>query len=345
MGIFQRKKTVVGLDVGTHSVKLVHLNHENDTYGILAGLVEEYPAPAEEEDRQQTVAEAIKKVFRRAELKPGGEDVVSAVYGAGTAIKQVDFPLLTDEELRASLKWQAGKRLPFGPDEAVIDYQVISRDEDANTLSVLLTAVTRNHLAEHLDLLKSAGIDPPIIDLGPLALANSLLAVQEVAENEAQVMLDLGNSRTILDIFSPGGLFFTRDIDVSGEKMTREIGAKLDIGYQEAEQYKREGAPKKLLEILHKPLDRLVFEIRRALTYYENRSGSGGFQKVYLSGGGVQLTGLIPYLQDKLGMNTEVLNALKSLQVSEGTSIDTDLVPRLGLAFGLATRKIRKSHV
>jgi type IV pilus assembly protein PilM len=341
----RRQKSVVGLDVGSHSVKLVHLNHENGTYGLLAGLVEEYPSSQGNEEQDAAILKAIKEIFQKAGLKPGSEAVVTAVSGAGTAIKQVEFPMLTDEELKSSLQWQAGKRLPFGPEEAVLDHQVIFRDEEVEKMSVLLTAVTRVHLAEHLDLLEKVGIDPPIIDLGPLALANTLLATQDVDDKSALVVLDLGNSRTILNVFSPSGLFFTRDIDISGRKLTQEIQNQLGISYDEAERIKREGKERRLLEILRKPLDHLIFEIRRALTYYENRRGMGGFQKVYLAGGGAHLVGLSKYLHDELGVKTKELDAFKNVKILEGKRPDKDLAPRLSLAFGLATRKIRKSHV
>jgi len=344
MAIFQRDRTVVGLDIGSHSVKLIHLDHENDHYRLLAGLAEECPPSQEGEGRENMVA-TIRQLFRRAGLKPGGTDVVTAVSGAGTAIKQVEFPLLTDEELQSSLQWQAGKRLPFRPEEAVLDYQVMLRDEDAEKMLVLLTAVTRIHLTEHLDLLKEIGIDPPIIDLGPLALANSLLAAQEQADDSSLVMLDLGASRTILNVFSPGGLFFTRDIDVSGRKFTDEIQEHLQVSYDEAERIKKEGSEKKLLEILKKPLDQLIFEIRRALTYYENRRGMSGFPIMYLSGGGARLAGLSKYLHTTLGMNIEELDAFRKLNIPDGKKPNSDLAPRLGLAVGLAIRKIRKRHV
>jgi type IV pilus assembly protein PilM len=345
MAIFQRDKTVVGLDIGSHSVKLVHLTHENDTYGLLAGLAEEYPASPQEGEGREAITATIGELFRQAGLKPGGVDVVTAVSGAGTAIKQVEFPLLTDDDVASSLRWQAGKKLPFGPDEAVVDYQVMVRDNEAEKMLVLLTAVTRVHLAEHLDLLKQVGIDPPIIDLGPLALANTLLAAVEPVEDHPLVLLDLGASRTILNVFSPGGLFFTRDIDISGKKFTEEIQNHLHIDYDEAEKIKKDGSDKKLLEILKNPLDRLIFEIRRALTYYENRRGMVGFERMYLAGGGARLAGLAEHLHNTLGMTIVELDALRTLNIPEGTNFDTELVPRLGLAVGLAMRKIRKKHV
>jgi type IV pilus assembly protein PilM len=344
MAIFSREKSVVGLDIGSHSVKLVHLAHENGTFELLAGLAEQCP-PSPEGDGNAGVIATIGELFRRAGLRPGGVDVITAVSGAGTAIKQVEFPLLTDEELKSSLQWQAGKRLPFRPEEAVLDYQVMFRDEEAEKMFVLLTAVTRIHLAEHLDLLKKLGIDPPIIDLGPLALANALLAVEEPADDSALVILDLGASRTILNIFSPGGLFFTRDIDVSGTKFTRAIQEHLQVGYDEAEQVKKDGSEKELLEILTNPLDQLIYEIRRALTYYENRHGTGGFPKLYLAGGGARLAGLSGYLYAKLGMDIEELDPLMKLNIPEGKKSETDIAPQLTMAVGLAMRKIRKKHV
>lgn len=336
----RRAKSVVGLDVGSYSVKLVHLLHQDEGYKLLSGLEEECFVP--EGDNQEKVVEAIEKVFRRAGLRlRRGEEVVTSVSGSGTTIKQVNFPLLTDEELRSSIKWQASKHLPFGPEEAVLDYQVLSRDEESESMSILLAAVTKTHLAEHLELLRKVGIEPLIIDLSPLALLNTLLTTQELVEDRALVVLDMGAKNTILSVYRPGGLFFTREISVSGHKMTSEVQKQLGITYEEAEEIKREGASnQKLLGILKAPLDRLVFEIRRSLTYYENRTGKGGFDKLYLAGGSSRLVKIDTHIQSNLGVPVEELNPLKGIEIDESQMELRAAVPQLTLAVGLALRDL-----
>jgi type IV pilus assembly protein PilM len=335
---------VVGLDIGSHSVKLVHLLHGEEKYEVISCQEQEYAMI--DGAGPTAAAGAIRKAFGRAGLKPGrGEDVITSVNGAGTAIKQVEFPILTDEELRSSIKWQASKRLPFGPEEAVLDYQVLSRDEEAKKMTVLLAAVTRAHLAEHLSLVKEAGIDPSIIDLSPLALANALMVTQDLKVNEAVVMLDLGSAKTILSVFSPRELFFTRDISIGGRLMTEGVQRHLNTSFEEAEKIKREGSAEQLLEILKEPLDQLIFEIRRSLTYYENRRGQRGFHMLYLAGGGAHLVQLAEHLHASLGVPVEKLNPFKGMESETSSEKLAEMAPRLALAVGLAARKVHRDHV
>jgi len=358
MKIFRSKaSSVVGLDIGTDSVKLVHLLHRNGDRQLLSAVEE--PAVSESEQDEDARVKAIQKAFQRAGLKSGrGDAVVTAVSGSGTAVKQVEFPLLTDEELQSSVKWQAGKRLPFGPDEAVLDYQVLGRDEAAKKMNVLLVAVTRVHLGEHLDLLRKAGVDPLIIDLGPLALANAVMETQELAEDKAVAVLNIGASHTILDVFAAGEFFFTRDIAVTGRQLTGETGRQREVhpGKGTASQRKDSAGQLKADQPVEKssgqtreaakaPLDRLIFEIRRSLTYFENRRGSGGFQKLFLAGEGSRLPHLSDHLHTRLGVAVETINPLRGIETAENHDELGKIAPQLALAFGLALRKVGKRHV
>jgi type IV pilus assembly protein PilM len=358
---------MIGLDIGTHSVKLVHLEHRNGRRRLLSAVEE--PALSESGQDEEARVEAVRKALQRAGLRSGrGETIVTAVSGSGTAVKQVEFPLLTDEELASSVRWQAGKRLPFGPDEAVLDYQVLSRDEASDKMNVLLVAVTRVHLGEHLKFLKKAAVDPLIIDLSPLALANAVLETQELEEGKAVVVLDIGASTTILDVFAPGEFFFTRDIAVTGRQLAGETprrnsddsrksaaqqetatlpdaDAPQDTAPERKEQAGQQRSDGPSPEAGRTPLDRLVFEIRRSLTYYENRRGRGGFEKLFLAGGGMRLPQLSDHLHNRLGVAVERFNPLKSIDVDGDQDDLVEKAPRLALAFGLALRTVGKKDV
>jgi type IV pilus assembly protein PilM len=358
MKIFGSKdKAMIGLDIGTHSVKLVYMMHRNGKHQLLSAVEE--PAVSESGPDEDARVKAVQKAFQRAGLKPGrGDAVVTAVSGSGTAVKQVEFPLLTDEELQSSIKWQAGKRLPFGPDEAVLDYQVVGRDETAKKMRVLLVAVTRVYLSKHLDLLGKAGVDPLIIDLGPLALANAVMGTQELEEDKAVAVLDVGASNTILDVFAPGEFFFTRDIAVTGRQLASEKRPRKKDQPQKdvaSERKAETGQPKtdtwatksngQTSETAKTHLDRLVFEIRRSLTYYENRRGRDGFQKLYLAGGGIESPDLSEHLRTRLGVAVEKFNPLNSVDAGSDQDHLLEMAPRLTLAFGLALRKAGQKHV
>ncbi|MCK4272068.1 pilus assembly protein PilM, partial [bacterium] len=167
----------------------------------------------------------------------------------------------------------------------------------------------------------------------------------DLMKNRAVVVLDLGARNTVLNIFCPGGPFFTREISTSGHQMTAEIQKQLDVTYDEAERIKREGDPSQLSDILKDPLNQLVFGIRRSLTYYENRVGEGGFHKLYLAGGGSRLVNLVGHLHSKLEVSVEELNPLKGIQVNGNQEALSTVAPQLTLAVGLALRKVGRISV
>ncbi len=366
MRIFQRQiGSMIGLDVGSSSVKLVHLLQRKGKRKVLSAVEE--PCVSAPDGNGDGRVEAINRVFKRAGIKSGrGDAIVTAVSGPSTAVKQVEFPLLTDEELQSSIKWQAGKRLPFGPDEAVLDYQVLGRDEATNKMNVLLVAVTRPHLAEHLQLLRAAGVDPLIIDLSPLALANAVMGTQELEGTRAVAVLDIGASNTILDVFAPGDFFFTRDIAVTSRQLTGKTSRHEDGGLKEV--VPKKDGPKnddrkektddngktlsgkqesggRIPEIVKTPLDRLVFELRKSLTYYENRRGRGGFEKLFLAGGGGQLAQLADYFHARLGVPVEKFNPFNGLDAAGDQAELAKAAPQLALAVGLALRRVGKKNV
>jgi type IV pilus assembly protein PilM len=333
-------KSVIGLDIGSYSVKLVHLSRRGGGFHLLAGVEEEFFDPGGADPGK--VVEAIREVFRRAGLKPGrGPEVVTSVGGSETAIKQVEFPPLTEAELRSSVKWQAKKYLPFGAESAVLEYQILGKDKKSKSMSVLLAAVTKTHLDEHQQLLEKTGIEPTIVDLDPLAMMNAFLATQDLVEDKAVMVLDLGASKTTLNMFSLNGLFFTRETPLSGHRLTSELQGKLNLKYEEAEKIKREGdSGGKLLDILKEPLKQLTYEIRRSLSYYENRTGGKDFHKLYLAGGGSRLPNFASHLQSTLGVSVEELNPFKGAEVEAEGEEPRAAAPQLALAFGLAMRGV-----
>ena len=121
----------------------------------------------------------------------------------------------------------------------------------------------------------------------------------------------------------------------------KQLLQKWNIPYEEAEKIKREGGPgHKLLDVLKEPLKQLLYEIRRSLSYYENRTGGKDFHKLYLAGGGSRLPKFAEHLKTTLGVPVEELNPLKDVEVEADQEEPRAAAPQLALAFGLALRSV-----
>jgi type IV pilus assembly protein PilM len=342
--LFGSRKVVTGLDVGTTSVKAVRLAHGGRRPTLLGlamaevGLVgDEAPSDGPKVDRR---AEAIREVLHRCgAASRGPAPIVTAVGGPGVSIKHVAFPPMPRHVLAESIHWEARKHVPFGESEFVLDFQILDEgaDEKEGQMQVLLAAVETQLVDEHVSGLGVAGVEPDTVDLVPLALMNE--ADEEgLLNGSAIAVVDLGVSAINLAIHRRGGLFFSRTVPLLPTGRLARPGSNA-----------RNGGPNRTEEA---PASRAVpaaaadgwrevtlNEIRRSLTFYNNETGKKGIEKMYLTGGRALIPGVMSEIAQSLGIATEPLDPLRSIEDSAVEVGDlAEISSRFALAMGLARR-------
>lgn len=312
MVAIRTKSTVLGLDVGASSVKLVALAH-NGTAPELIGIAREEIPSGSAEDRNERIAGAVRAAVKSCGIELSGRtSVVSAVGGANVSVKQVMFPRMSQSDLAESLKWEAKKHVPFKSSDFVVDFQIMgngSRSENGGMMPVLLGAAEKSAVDEQVALLKAAGIEPSIVDLAPLALMNEADA-EGVVNGRAVAVMDMGETKATLSIYKREGFFFSRNIAIPV--------ASRDKGW----------------------VEQLLKEVRLSLTFYYNETGKQGIERMLLAGGRAKQSGIAKSIQDATGVDTDTLDPLRTLK---GISIDVKEFHKYGpsfvLAMGLARRR------
>ena len=117
--MFGGSKTVIGLDVGSYSVKAVALQTNRDRL-TLQGY-------AQSRIGSQEPAEVIRKVMDQLGVK--ARRVVTSVSGRSVIVRQVETPRLPPDELKAHIAYEADKYIHFELEEVVLD---CARLEDHN---------------------------------------------------------------------------------------------------------------------------------------------------------------------------------------------------------------------
>lgn len=345
-------KESVGIDIGTHSVKVVHLKKLHDGFKLLNYEIRptvpqgiEYVPSDLRPDRYAPV---LVEIFKTLHINPKKvQHLVSSVGGDNTSIKQIKTIFLPDEELESALFFEAKKHIPISGTDMVLDYQVLSVEEQTNNMNILLAATSKDLLNEHTNTLVTAGLNPNIVDIDSLAVANSF-ALNAFVEEGVYVLLNLGAHRTNMIIWGPESKFFARDIPYGGYHFTRDIMRKRQLEYEAADNYKMEWgllddpsvAEKKtisMLDITEKSTeDAIVEEIRRSLRFYVKEAGNSDFRKLYIMGGTAKLKGLQEYIQEKVSIPTDVFMPFINVEMPEKFMDKKD--PQLALAIGLAMR-------
>jgi type IV pilus assembly protein PilM len=342
----------VGIDIGSHSVKIVHLKRLHEGFKLLnyeirptvPQGVEYVPSDL----RPERFAPIIVEMMKTLHIVPKTvKHLVTAIGGDNTSIKQIKTIFLPDDELESALFFEAKKHIPISGNDMVLDYQVLSVEEKTNNMNILLAASTKDILNEHSNILVSAGLSPNIVDLDSLAIANSF-ALNTFVEDGVYVLLNLGAHRTNMIIWGPNSKLFSRDIPYGGYHFTRDIMRKRQLEFPEADTYKLEWGllddPNaastttiSMLDISEKSTEDLVVEeIRRSLRFYVKEAGNSDFRKIYLMGGTAKLKGLLEFVQDKVNIPTEIYMPFVNIEMPEKFQDKKD--PQLSLAIGLAMR-------
>src|SRR5262249_13184117 len=124
MGFLRKNKPLVGLDIGSSGVKAVELTKVKKGYE-LTGFSYESLGPDAVVDGAIMDASAVAERIGRMTGKFKTKTVASGVSGHSVIVKRVVVPAASNEEVEASIRFDAEQYIPFEIAEVNLDYQVV----------------------------------------------------------------------------------------------------------------------------------------------------------------------------------------------------------------------------
>ncbi len=349
-----KTKTLVGVDIGTSSVKMASLRKNRDgaaAYELEALGLEPLPHDAIVDGAiisKLDVADVIDRLFKSAGIEDSR--VATSISGHSVIVKTVNLPLQSAQELEESIRWEAEQYVPFDISEVNLDYQVLRKAPQGNRMEVLLVAAKRDKIIDHTSVLSMAGKRPLVVDIDAFALQNAFEVNYKPGDSDVVALLDVGSNTVNITIARGSEFLFTRDVAMGGSHYTEHLQKALGVSHEEAESFKAGGAPNEELraridEGLETVSELLTLEIQKTFDYFKTHSESAEPRAVYLSGGGCKTRGLREYLQEKLEIPVEYLNPFKGIKVNESSfppNLLTDSATDFAIAIGLALRSERE---
>ncbi len=346
--MFRNSKRVVGLDVGSSVVKAVEVSLEGPEPVITGFSRVEIPPGG-------SPADAVATVFREGKFKT--KKVVSSVSGQSVVVRYVPMAKMPDADLKQAIRFETDKYLPFELDEVVLDCQALKRNAGSSSdgeskngeqQTVLLAACKTKAIDERIQLLQGQGLTPVAIDIDLFALANAWelcgLPAEELEEGQEQALalVDIGATRTSINVLCGGETCFSREINMGGGDMTQAVARRLGLEVFEAEAIKR-SSDSHQLEVntaIGPVLEDLVSELSLSLDYVEHHEGVH-VKEILLSGGGVLAPGAATYIEQATARTARIWNPLEGLRV-DVNRVDVEELeawaPTLVVAVGLASR-------
>ena len=348
--ILGRKKGVIGLDIGSSSIKLVELVESKNTYKLQNLGIAPLPPEAIVDGALMdsvTIIGAIRELIANTKAKT--KDVITSVSGHSVIVKKITLPLMSDSELEESIQWEAERYIPFDINEVNIDFQIFgSSSENPEVMDVVLVAAKKDIINDYVSVIIESGLNPVIIDVDAFAIENMLSVNYEMEKDETVAMANVGASITNINILKNNMTAFTRDIFKGGNQITEEIQRQLHVDYEEAEKIKVgskiDATSQSIIqEVLKSASESLAIEIGNSIEFFQSTTTYEKISKLYLSGGGSKIKDFDIVLQQQIGIPVEIVNPFKKIEYSEKTfdlEYLREIGPMMAVGVGLATRKV-----
>lgn len=344
--MFRKNKSVVGLDLGSSVVKAVEISLDGPEPVITGfGRVEIPPGG--------NAQEAVRDVFKEGNFR--SKRVVTGVSGQSVVVRYVPMMQMSDNELKQAIRFETDKYIPFDMDDVVMDCQALRRrhiseaESRDDQMTVILAAARKELLEQQVSIVQQLGLSCVAVDLDLFAIANAWelcgIPEEDAAEDvdeRAIALVDIGATRSAINVIRRGQSCFSREINMGGSDMTQAVARRLGVEGFEAEAIKRAGEAHEaeVNNAIAPVLEDLASELSLSIDYVEHHEGVT-VEEMLLSGGGVLAPGAAAYIEQATARPSRTWNPLEGLRV-DVNRVDVEELeawaPSLVVAVGLAAR-------
>ncbi len=314
----RRPSAVLAIDLGLTAVKAVHVRRDGTTLVLDGFRVLRL--------REETDSQSLEAACREAlELRLADEPIAISIASSGAAIRKVDLPPMTFDELAQALPWEARRQISGLADDAMVDAQVLNPGGDGAPMEVLLVAFPRSDYERVEALWTGLGVAPEFVDLRPLATMNSLRCRESFSPSASVAVLDLGSAESFFAIFSELSVILFRDLSPRVVQLNSLLASHFSLDPGLVEDMKLSGkfpdektpaaaAVQKALVSLTAELNE---DLRSGVVFFENHTG-GSLERVYLTGGNsifLDHHGILEMLSAQSGLTLERYNPFQTFRL------------------------------
>ncbi len=311
---------VIGLDIGSYSIKAVEIVNTFKSYEI-TNFYEVVIPNIEGVPLDAIVPVCMEQLFRENDLK--ADRILTAMPGQFISSRVLPFNFSDPRKIEASIMVELEDQVPFNMDDMIIDHQILGT---AYGKTMALAVMTRKtFLKNFLDLLSRINIDPKLIDVDSLAFYN---ISSEVTENDDlnYALVDIGNEKTTVCIVRNGLLRMFRSINLGGRYITDFLARDLQVDFAEAQRIKHAVSrvqvgdqslddlsprDRTVVERMTLAVNSIVKELGRTFYSYKNWDKQE-ISKVIISGGTSLITDFDTFLSKQLEVDVEKFTLQKS---------------------------------
>jgi type IV pilus assembly protein PilM len=342
MSILKGVGDFFALDIGTNAIRVVQLKPTGNGWSLEHygyAPIDSRLTSSDSEEARRRVAEVIMTAVGQSGIKT--KNVVIGLPSSKTFTTVIDVPMTTEEELRATMKYQIDQYIPMAVDDAKVDWALLGNSLHAqNQQEVLLSSVAKTYSEERLELVESLGLNVIAAEPDPIAMVRALTMP---GSQGAVLQLDMGENSTDIAIVYGDTPRLIRTIPTGLSSLIKSTVTNLSVQEDQARQFilKFGLAPDRLegqvLRALENTLDTFAAEVVKSIKFFETRYPSVAVDGCLLTGFASVIPQFDSFLTAKVGKPSRAANPWQGVQMSENdqrqlASVAMEFATVIGLA-------------
>lgn len=357
--LFSKKpQSVLGVDIGTSSIKIVQLRRERgrvilETYGAIAlgpyAGIEIGRATALPTEK---ITEALKDVIREANVTT--TDAAVSIPYSSSLISVLSLPSAVEKQLDQVVPIEARKYIPVPINEVQLDWFVVGgggkSSEPSDKIEVLLVAIHNDTISKFRSIVRDAALLAGFFEIEVFSAVRAALdhGIAPIA------VVDMGAATTKFYVVERGLIHESHIITHGSQDLTLAASRALNISVAQAEERKRKfgltgggastdpGGWADLQKSLELSLSPLFSELARTVTAYEARMNQS-ISALVFTGGGATLKGMKDFAQGKIQTEIRLADPFSKTQSPAFLEeILKEAGPEFCVAVGLALRRLQE---
>jgi len=353
-----KEKSVVAIDFGSSSVKVVQLRKEKgrailETYGGLAcgpysglsvGQATNLPA--------EKMIELLQNVTAKLSAM--------AIPLRNSLLVNVEMPEMDEEKLAEIVPIEARKYVPLPISEVELDWRImpqssfdereadqeLSSGEKQKTygkkIGVLIASIQKDVIRLYQDILQKLNLSLGIFEI------ETFSSIRSVMPNDltATAILDIGAGTSKIAIVDYGLVRVSHTIVKGSQDITIAISKSLSVPFAKAEEIKRkfgllgEVDNGELLESVNPTVEYIFAEAGKIMLQYQKKH-KRAIDKVVLIGGGSMMKGISDVAREVLGLPIMMGTPFDKVETPVFLNdVLKETGPEFAVAIGLALRKL-----
>ena len=232
---FTKPKKIIGLDIGTHSVKAIQMSK---TAGKLHIDDVGYALVDRNQVSLDPTAAQANAVRAAISTMPVNQCMIAgALPGQAVVIRYPRLPDMAADQLNQAVEGEAAQNIPYDLFEVFLQWHILEKEGegDEKQLKILLVAAKHEVIDARIQIANAAEIDYGVLGVDSLALADAAESCDFLRTGETVALIDIGASASSIHFVKSGISNFVRDVTWGARELVQTIAKVRRCEYDEAE--------------------------------------------------------------------------------------------------------------